>query len=72
MITYEKKNALTLPNLSVFKEDHDQNLRFVYVLSPQGKPIKKSVRVGKISGENIEILSGLKSTQQILKDKPKK
>ena len=70
VITYEKKNASTLPDSSVFKEDHDPKLRFVYVLSPQGKPIKKRIKVGKTSGLSIEILSGLKPFQEVLKDQP--
>ena len=70
IVTYEKKNALSLPVSSVFKEDHDAELRFVYILSPRGKPIKKRIKVGKTSGLSIEVLSGLKPSQEVLKDKP--
>ena len=70
VITYEKMNASTLPETSVFKEDHDAELRFVYILSPKGKPIKKRIKVGKTSGLCIEVLSGLKPSQEVLKDKP--
>jgi hypothetical protein len=70
VITYEKMNASTLPETSVFKEDHDAELRFVYILSPKGKPIKKRIKVGKTSGLCIEVLSGLKPSQKVLKDKP--
>ena len=70
IVTYEKKNALSLPVSSVFKEDHDPELRYVYILPPNNKPIKRMVKVGKTSGSNIEILSGLKKSQSVLLNKP--
>jgi hypothetical protein len=70
IVTYENKNALSLPASSVFKEDHDPELRYVYILAPNNKPIKRRVKVGKTSGSNIEILSGLKKSQSVLLNKP--
>lgn len=70
IITYQNKNAITLPLSSVFKEDHDPEVRYVYLLSAKGKPVKKIVKTGKTSGENIEIVKGIRLNTKILKEKP--
>ena len=70
IITYQNKNAITLPLSSVYKEDHDPEVRYVYLLSAKGKPVKKIVKTGKTSGENIEILEGIRLNTKILKEKP--
>ena len=70
VITYQNKSAVTLPKSSVFKEDHDKEVQYVYVLSPKGKPVKKIIETGKESGSIIEIVSGVTSNAKILKEKP--
>ena len=70
IITYQNKNAITLPLSSVFKEDYDPEVRYVYLLSAKGKPVKKIVKTGKTSGENIEIVKGIRLNTKILKEKP--
>ena len=70
IIAYQNKNAITLPLSSVFKEDHDPEVRFVYLLSANGKPVKKIVKTGKTSGENIEIVKGIRLNTKVLKEKP--
>jgi hypothetical protein len=70
IITYQNKNAITLPLSAVFKEDHDPEIRYVYLLSAQGKPLKKIIKTGKTSGENIEIVKGIRLNTKILKEKP--
>tara|TARA_B110000003_G_scaffold275171_1_gene317043 strand:+ start:3051 stop:4571 length:1521 start_codon:yes stop_codon:yes gene_type:complete len=70
IITYEKKNALTLPQASVFQEDHDTEIKYIYILNSNQKPTKKIVKTGKKSGSNIEILDGIRNNTKVLKDKP--
>ena len=59
-----------MPKSSVFKEEHDPEIRYVYLLSSKGKPVKKIVKTGKTSGERIEIVKGIQLNTKILKEKP--
>ena len=70
IITYKNKNAITVPKASVFKEEHDPEISYVYLLSSKGKPVKKIVKTGKTSGERIEIVKGIQLNTKILKEKP--
>jgi hypothetical protein len=70
IITYQNKNAITVPKTSVFKEEHDPEISYVYLLSSKGKPVKKIVKTGKTSGERIEIVKGIQLNTKILKEKP--
>jgi regulator of extracellular matrix RemA (YlzA/DUF370 family) len=54
----------------VFKEDHDPDQKYVYILSPKGKPIKKIIETGKSFGTSIEVLNGIHPSSKILKEKP--
>lgn len=70
---YAKDSALTLPAASVFADDADEDQHVVYLPAKEGKePMKKAVKVGKRSGDKIEILEGLKEGDAVLKEKPKK
>ena len=68
---YESKNALTLPESVLFKEEYEQEEMHVYVLNKKNEPKKRSVEVGRKSGKTFEILSGISKTTKILKEKPK-
>lgn len=68
---YESKNALTLPESVLFKEEYEQEEMHVYVLTKKNEPKKRSVEVGRKSGKTFEILSGISKTTKILKEKPK-
>lgn len=68
---YEKDSAITLPSKVVFKEDHDPESSYVFVLNKRGKTKKKAVRTGKQSGEFLEILEGLSVRNKVLKEKPR-
>lgn len=70
VVTYEKKDAITLPQASVFKEDHDPDQKYVYILSPKGKPVKKIIETGKSFGTSIEVINGIRPNSKILKEKP--
>ena len=59
-----------MPKASVFEEEHDSEIRYVYLLSSEGKPVKKIVKTGKASGDRIEIVKGIRLNTKILKEKP--
>lgn len=70
LVSYKKENALTVTASAVFAEELDEDRRYVYLWSKEGKPVKKSVKVGKTSGTKIEILEGLQAGDEILSEKP--
>jgi len=40
----------------------------LYVLDPSGKPVLRQVRLGRVEGERVEILSGLMAGEQVVSD----
>ena len=40
----------------------------LYVLSPNGKPVLRQVRLGRVDGDRVEILSGLMAGEQVVSD----
>lgn len=69
---YLNKEAITLPSTVVFRDELNEDERFVYLpaASKDEKPKKQIVKVGKTSGKLIEILEGLEAGQKVLKKKP--
>jgi len=57
-------NALLVPSLAVMKQT-GTNERYVFVFE-EGKAIRKTVQVGKLFDDRIEILSGLKPNDQLI------
>jgi multidrug efflux pump subunit AcrA (membrane-fusion protein) len=73
VITYEKKDALTLPASCVFADDGDDDKQVVYKpATGGGKPEKVAVKAGKKAGGKAEILDGLKEGDEVLLTKPGK
>ena len=70
---YLNKEAVTVPSTVVFRDELDEDERFVYLApaSKDEKPKKQIVKVGKTSGKLLEILEGLEAGQKVLKVKPK-
>ncbi len=68
---YSKDDALTLPGSAVsFDEDADS---YVVYVPGEGKekPVKTSIKIGRRSGDKVEVLGGIKESQAVLKEKPK-
>ncbi|MFL5329144.1 MAG: HlyD family efflux transporter periplasmic adaptor subunit [Gemmataceae bacterium] len=70
VMTFEKKDALTVPSFAVFTDEGEDDKPYVYRTSASGKPQKTSVKLGKKTGGKVEIVDGLKEGDEILRDKP--
>lgn len=71
--TYEKKDALTVPAKAVFSEPLDEDARYVHVVpAADAEAVKRSVTVGRASGDKVEILEGLEEGDTILLEEPGK
>lgn len=65
---YENKQAMVAPKKSVFSDD-DGISHYVFVVD--GDTTKRQeVRIGRESGDNVEILDGLSAGAKIAKDRP--
>ena len=63
---YSKDDALTLPGSAVsFDEDADS---YVVYVPGEGKekPVKTLIKIGRRSGDKVEVLGGLKEGQAVL------
>jgi multidrug efflux pump subunit AcrA (membrane-fusion protein) len=59
-----------VPSKAVFSEELDEDQRYVYLVKKDAKPEKRTVTVGKTSGDKTEIISGLQDGDEILEEKP--
>ncbi len=64
---YENANATVVPKASVFSDD-DGFTHYVYL--GKENPKRVAVELGRDSGKNVEVLSGLKAGDEIRKSKP--
>ena len=70
-LVYENEQAIVVPASAVFSERKDEDNKFVYLHREGKKPKKQTVKTGERSGENVEVLEGLKAGKKILAEKPK-
>jgi HlyD family secretion protein len=71
LTTYQKKDALTIPASAVFTDENDDEAHYVYLPSKKnGKPEKRTVKIGKSTGKKTEIVEGLKEGEEILAENP--
>ena len=74
--TYDKEDALVVPKKAVQTDKIDEELKYVWLVNPKdadAKPERRNVKLGKTSGENVEITSGLKAGDVVsLEDEEKK
>ncbi len=71
IVAYEQDRAITLPKSCVFGKPAEGEDRFVWLPGTDGKPEKKTVRVGRENEAEIEILEGLTPGDRVLKEAPK-
>ena len=68
-VVYENNSAVVAPKASVFSDDGGVT-HYAYVVKDGGKPTRQSVKVGRVSGDHIEIIDGLSNGDSIAKSKP--
>jgi multidrug efflux pump subunit AcrA (membrane-fusion protein) len=63
--SYDKKDAITVPKAAVRDDEDDVNKKYVWIIADpedeDAKPERRDVTLGKRSGEDIEIVKGLKA-----------
>jgi multidrug efflux pump subunit AcrA (membrane-fusion protein) len=73
---YDKKDALTVPKAAVHEDEDDPNKKYVWLVNPDdedAKPERRDVTLGKRSGDDIEVVKGLKAGDVVsLEDESKK
>lgn len=79
--TYDKEDALVVPKKAVHTDKDDEELKFVWLIvskdgdskGAEAKAERRNVKLGKSSGEHVEITSGLKAGDVVsLEDEEKK
>ena len=67
LVPYSQKSAIVVPAKSVVEEDDKY---YVHIVSKKGKQDKREVRPGRTSGDQTEIIEGLREGEEILPDAP--
>ncbi|HUT33311.1 MAG TPA: HlyD family efflux transporter periplasmic adaptor subunit [Planctomycetota bacterium] len=70
LVSYLKKDALTVPAAAVFTEEADEGATYVLVRKADGTPEKRPVTVGKKADSKAEIVKGLNAGDVVLLEKP--
>lgn len=62
--TYDKADALTVPKAAVHTDKEDEDVQYVWVVvdpdDADAKPERRTVKLGRRSGDDVEITKGLK------------
>jgi len=70
LVAYQKRDALTVPTSAIFSDELDEDQKFVYLATDDGKHEKRPITVGKHTAKATEILKGLEPGDTILLTKP--
>ncbi|MEX2171816.1 MAG: HlyD family efflux transporter periplasmic adaptor subunit [Pirellulales bacterium] len=74
--TYTKTDAIVVPKKAVHDEEDDDDKKFVWIVDekdPKKPAEKRSVKLGKTKGDDVEVVEGLKADDVIsLEDEAKK
>jgi multidrug efflux pump subunit AcrA (membrane-fusion protein) len=74
--SYDNKEALTVPKAAVRDDEDDPNQKYVWIVNPddaEAKPERRNVTLGKRSGDDVEVIKGLKKDEVVsLDDESKK
>jgi len=71
LVSYENKEALTVPPKCLKTDEVDEEKHYVYLLDKAGKPQKQYVTLGKRTAAKVEILKGLSEKDEVLIEPPK-
>ncbi len=72
LVSYENKEALTIPPSHLKTDEADKEKHYVYLLTKKDKVKKQYVKVGKRTASKVEILKGLAEGDKVLPEEPKK
>jgi HlyD family secretion protein len=70
IVAYYKADAIAVPAKTVFRDDADDDKRYVLVVEKDGKPKRRDVTVGHATEKLAEITVGLSVGEKILLEKP--
>ena len=67
-----RRRRSTVPSSAVSEDEADDGtvIHVVYLPAKEGKPVKRTVKIGKSSGGKTEILDGLHAGDEVLTSKP--
>ena len=71
LVSYLRKEALTVPPKCVNTDELDEQKQFVYVLDKDGKSQRRDVTVGEKTDKQVEIIKGLAVGEKVLLEAPK-
>jgi multidrug efflux pump subunit AcrA (membrane-fusion protein) len=73
--TYDKADALAVPKAAVHTDKEDEDVQYVWLVDAkdaEAKPERRTVKIGRRSGDDVEIIEGLKKGDVIsLEDESK-
>ena len=76
VVTYDKEKVLTVPKKAVQTDKLDEEQKYVWLVDStdaKAKPVRRDVKLGRSSGDDVEVLSGLKKDDVVsLEDESKK
>jgi HlyD family secretion protein len=73
VVTYDKKEALLVPVDMIQSDKDDEKIKYVMRLSGDDEePVRREVKLGKTKDKMVEVLSGLKEGDKIVKEEPEK
>ena len=74
--SYDNKESLTVPKAAIHDDEDDPNQKYVWIVNPddaEAKPERRNVTLGKRSGDDVEVVKGLKKDEVVsLEDESKK
>ena len=70
LIPYSNAKAVLIPSKSVFTDDADDTIQYVFFYREDGKHVRTTVVTGAVMGDQTEIISGVKVGDLVLADKP--
>jgi HlyD family secretion protein len=70
LVVFSENDVIAVPSTTVFTDEDDSSLRYVYLAVAGGEPRMQTVEVGLSSATRTHIKAGLKTGDQILLTKP--
>jgi HlyD family secretion protein len=72
MTIYDKKDALMVPADLIQTDKVDEKIKYVMLVTDDEDPVRREVKLGKTKDKEVEVLSGLKEGDKIIKEELKK